>query len=160
VRRHRPPLLQSHAPQLPTQDRVRLGPFPQRQRNWQDSCARGFGILIRCRCSISTYVDWPTAPFYKLIATSKLDAGSFPSGAYTTVTTSGSASNTQFGALETPSQAQLCNAMEPQHPARNLRDLTATIGYVGTHGLHQPFVSMMPMWLHPRSPVRVTCGRR
>lgn len=79
-----------------------------------------------------------TAPFFNLIATSNLTSGDFPTGAYNKVLIS-TKRTPQYGSVE-------------PHPHRNYvmqwnfniqreitHDLTATVGYVGTHGIHQPF---------------------
>ena len=115
-------------------------PFHKGSATGKTAVRGGFGIFdsLPLLYQYLTLIG-QTAPFYKLIATSKLDAGSFPSGAYTTVTTSGSASNTQFGALETHPKRNYVMQWNLNIQHEIFRDLTATIGYVGTHGVHQPF---------------------
>jgi hypothetical protein len=81
-----------------------------------------------------------TAPFFKLIAAGGLPAGSFPSGAFNIVTdpTKGK-SKLQYGALETHPKRNYVMQWDLNIQHELFRDLTATIGYVGTHGVHQPF---------------------
>jgi hypothetical protein len=80
-----------------------------------------------------------TAPFYNLLATSKLAPGSFPTGAYNTVNNPSNQSTPQYGALELNAKSNYVLQWDLNIQHEIFRDLTATIGYVGTHGVHQPF---------------------
>ena len=79
-----------------------------------------------------------SAPFFQLFAASKLPPGSFPSTAYNIVATSGK-SNSQFGAVEPHPKRNYVMQWNLNIQREFARDLTATIGYVGSHGVHQPF---------------------
>ena len=81
-----------------------------------------------------------SAPFFQVFALSgkKLPAGSFPSGAYNTAITSGK-SNSQFGSLEPHPKRNYVMQWNLNIQRELVHDLTATIGYVGSHGVHQPF---------------------
>ena len=79
-----------------------------------------------------------SAPFFQVLAAGNLPAGSFPSQAYDIVATSGK-SNAQFGALEPHPKRNYVMQWNLNIQRELLPNLTATIGYVGSHGLHQPF---------------------
>jgi len=80
------------------------------------------------------------APFFKLLSTKNLPAGSFPSQAYSILTTPGvSNSAPRFGALEPHPKRNYVMQWNLNIQREIFRDLTATIGYVGSHGVHQPF---------------------
>jgi hypothetical protein len=78
------------------------------------------------------------APFYKILSTSKLAAGSFPAQAYTTLVTSGK-SNNQLGFVEPHPKRNYVMQWNLNVQRELAHDLTATLGYVGSHGIHQPF---------------------
>ena len=78
------------------------------------------------------------APFFQVFAAGGLPVGSFPSQAFNIVATSG-ASNSQFAALETHPKRNYVMQWNFNIQREIFRDLTATIGYVGSHGVHQPF---------------------
>jgi hypothetical protein len=78
------------------------------------------------------------SPFYVILSTSKLAAGSFPSQAYSTLVASGK-SNNQLGFVEPHPKRNYVMQWNLNIQRELARDLTATIGYVGSHGVHQPF---------------------
>jgi hypothetical protein len=79
-----------------------------------------------------------TFPFYNLVATSKLKTGDFPSGAYNKVLSA--VNNTpQFGSVEPHAKRNYVMQWSFNIQRELTHDLTATIGYVGSHGVHQPF---------------------
>jgi hypothetical protein len=84
-----------------------------------------------------------SAPFF-LVKTANLTtqpnkgAGSFPSGAFAAVVASNK-SNNQYAALETHPRRNYVMQWNLNVQREFFRDLTATIGYVGSHGIHQPF---------------------
>ena len=80
------------------------------------------------------------APFYVTLSTSKLASGSLPSQAYNTLVTPGNAqASAQFGFVEPHPKRNYVMQWNLNIQRELARDLTATIGYVGSHGVHQPF---------------------
>jgi hypothetical protein len=79
-----------------------------------------------------------TAPFYNLLAAGNLPVGSFPTGAYNIVSTS-TKRTPQYGSVEPHPKRNYVMQWNLNIQRELFRDLTATIGYVGTHGVHQPF---------------------
>jgi hypothetical protein len=114
-------------------------PFPNGSAKGKTAVRGGFGIFdsLPLLYQYLTLIG-QTAPFYNLLATNKLAPGSFPSGAYTTVLQSGG-SNPQYGSLEPHPHRNYVMQWNLNIQREFFRDLTATIGYVGTHGVHQPF---------------------
>jgi hypothetical protein len=107
--------------------------------NGKTAVRGGFGIFdsLPMLYQLIT-LNGQVSPFYQIFSARKLPAGSFPSPAWNILLNQGT-SNGQLGAIE-------------QHPKRNyvmqwnlniqreiMRDFTATVGYVGSHGIHQPF---------------------
>jgi hypothetical protein len=79
-----------------------------------------------------------TAPFFNLLAANNLPAGSFPTGAYNIVSTS-LKRTPQYGSLEPHPHRNYVMQWNLNIQRELAHDLTATIGYVGTRGVHQPF---------------------
>ena len=79
-----------------------------------------------------------TAPFFNLLAANNLPAGSFPTGAYNIVSTS-TKRTPQYGSVEPHPHRNYVMQWSLNIQRELFRDLTATIGYVGTRGVHQPF---------------------
>jgi hypothetical protein len=79
-----------------------------------------------------------TYPFYNLVATKNLKPGDFPSGAYNKVITAVN-HTPQYGSLEPHPHRNYVTQWSLNIQRELTHDLTATIGYVGTHGVHQPF---------------------
>jgi hypothetical protein len=79
-----------------------------------------------------------TYPFFNLVATSKLAPGDFPTGAYNKVINATN-STPQYGSVEPHSHRNYVMQWSFNIQRELTHDLTATIGYVGTHGVHQPF---------------------
>jgi hypothetical protein len=79
-----------------------------------------------------------TFPFYNLVATKNLNPGDFPSGAYNTVLNAVN-STPQYGSVEPHAKRNYVMQWSFNIQRELTHDLTATIGYVGTHGVHQPF---------------------
>jgi hypothetical protein len=79
-----------------------------------------------------------TAPFYNLLAAGNLPVGSFPTGAYNIVSTAVN-STPQYGSVEPHAHRNYVMQWSLNIQRELTHDLTATIGYVGTHGVHQPF---------------------
>jgi hypothetical protein len=107
--------------------------------NGKTAVRGGFGILDS-QPLLYQYLTLigQTAPFFNLLATNNLAAGSFPSGAFNIVLTSGK-SNPQYGALETHPKRNYVMQWNLNIQREITHDLTATIGYVGSRGVHQPF---------------------
>jgi len=78
------------------------------------------------------------APFFQLLSINKPGAGSFPSQAYNTLVDQGK-SKARFGSLEPHPKRNYVMQWNLNIQRELFRDLTATIGYVGSHGIHQPF---------------------
>jgi hypothetical protein len=114
-------------------------PFPTGSAKGKTAVRGGFGIFdsLPLLYQYLTLIG-QTAPFYNLLATNKLAPGSFPSGAYATVLQSGK-SNPQYGSLEPHPKRNYVMQWDLNIQRELTHDLTATIGYVGTHGVHQPF---------------------
>jgi Carboxypeptidase regulatory-like domain/TonB-dependent Receptor Plug Domain/TonB dependent receptor len=107
--------------------------------NGKTAVRGGFGIFdsLPMLYQLIT-LNGQVAPFYQIFSATSLPQGSFPSQAWNILLSKGT-SNAQLGSIE-------------PHPKRNYvmqwniniqrelsHDLTATIGYVGSHGIHQPF---------------------
>jgi hypothetical protein len=114
-------------------------PFPNGSAKGKTAVRGGFGIFdsLPLLYEYLTLIG-QTAPFYNLLATSKLAAGSFPADAYTTVLKKGK-SNPQYGSVEPHPHRNYVMQWSLNIQRELTHDLTATIGYVGTHGVHQPF---------------------
>ncbi len=116
-------------------------PFPNGSAKGKTAVRGGFGIFdsLPMLYQYLTLIG-QTAPFYKLIAAGGLPAGSFPSGAFNIVTdpTKGKP-KLQYGSLEPHSKRNYVMQWSLNIQRELFRDLTATVGYVGSHGVHQPF---------------------
>jgi Carboxypeptidase regulatory-like domain/TonB dependent receptor/TonB-dependent Receptor Plug Domain len=116
-------------------------PFPNGSAKGKTAVRGGFGIFD----SLPLTYEYLTligqvAPFYQLIAANNLPVGSFPSGAFTFVTTPGNGKSTpQYASVENHPHRNYVMQWSLNIQRELTHDLTATIGYVGTHGVHQPF---------------------
>jgi hypothetical protein len=116
-------------------------PFPNGSAKGKTAVRGGFGIYdsLPLLYQYLTLIG-QTYPFFNLIAANNLPPGSFPSGAFTFVTTPGNAqSNPQYGSVEPHPHRNYVMQWSLNIQRELIHDLTATIGYVGTHGVHQPF---------------------
>jgi hypothetical protein len=116
-------------------------PFPNGGSKGKTAVRGGFGIVDSLPLSYEylTLIG-QAAPFFELIAASNLPVGSFPSGAYNFVTTPGNGKITpQYASLETHPKRNYVMQWSLNIQRELTHDLTATIGYVGSHGVHQPF---------------------
>ena len=77
-------------------------------------------------------------PFFDILGSSSLDPGSFPSAAFTKLVKNG-ASDSEFGSVEYKPHRNYVMQWNLNIQREITRDLTATLGYVGSHGVHQPF---------------------
>jgi len=107
--------------------------------NGKTAVRGGFGIFdsLPMLYQLLT-LNGQVSPFYVILSSSKLAAGSFPSQAYSTLVSSGK-SNNQLGFVEPHPKRNYVMQWNLNIQRELARDLTATIGYVGSHGVHQPF---------------------
>jgi hypothetical protein len=77
-------------------------------------------------------------PYFAISGSTNLDPGSFPSGAFTTLLNGGS-KNLELGSVEFKPRRNYVMQWNLNIQRELARDLTMTIGYVGSHGVHQPF---------------------
>src|SRR5258706_275753 len=116
-------------------------PFPNGSAKGKTAVRGGFGIFD----SLPLTYEYLTligqvAPFYQLIAANNLPVRSFPSGAFTFVTTPGNGKSTpQYASVENHPRRNYVMQWSLNIQRELAHDLTATVGYVGTHGVHQPF---------------------
>jgi hypothetical protein len=116
-------------------------PFPNGSAKGKTAVRGGFGMYdsLPLLYQYLTMIG-QSAPFFSLIAASNLPVGSFPSGAFNFVTTPGNGKSTpQYAALELHPHRNYVMQWSLNIQRELTHDLTATIGYVGTHGVHQPF---------------------
>jgi hypothetical protein len=109
--------------------------------NGKTAVRGGFGIFdsLPMLYQLLT-LNGQVSPFYVTLSTSKLAAGSFPSQAYNTLVTPGKAkTNAQFGFVEPHPKRNYVMQWNLNIQRELAHDLTATLGYVGSHGVHQPF---------------------
>jgi Carboxypeptidase regulatory-like domain/TonB dependent receptor/TonB-dependent Receptor Plug Domain len=131
------PTLRSFAPRVG----FAWDPFPNGSAKGKTAVRGGFGIFdsLPLMYQYLTLIG-QVAPFYELIAASNLPVGSFPSGAYNFVTTPGNGKSTpQYASLEPHPHRNYVMQWSLNIQRELTHDLTATVGYVGTHGVHQPF---------------------
>ena len=114
-------------------------PFPNGGAKGKTAVRGGFGIYdsMPLLYEYLTLIG-QTFPFYNLLAAGGLPAGSFPTGAYNIVSTAVN-STPQYGSVESHPHRNYVMQWSLNIQRELTRDLTATIGYVGTHGVHQPF---------------------
>jgi Carboxypeptidase regulatory-like domain/TonB-dependent Receptor Plug Domain len=114
-------------------------PFANGSAKGKTAVRGGFGIFdsLPLLYQYLTLIG-QTYPFYNLVATSKLTPGDFPTGAYNKVV---SAVNhtPQYGSVEPHAKRNYVMQWSFNIQRELTHDLTATIGYVGSHGVHQPF---------------------
>jgi hypothetical protein len=116
-------------------------PFSNGSAKGKTAVRGGFGIFdsLPLLYQYLTLIG-QSAPFFQLIAAGNLPAGSFPSGAFNFVTTPGNGKSTpQYAALETHPKRNYVMQWSLNIQRELTHDLTATIGFVGSHGVHQPF---------------------
>ena len=77
-------------------------------------------------------------PFFDILGSSNLDPGSFPSAAFNTLV-NGGGSDFELGSVEYKPHRNYVMQWNLNVQREITRDLTATLGYVGSHGVHQPF---------------------
>src|SRR6266576_2009463 len=107
--------------------------------NGKTAVRGGFGIVDSLPLLYQYLtLNGQVAPFFSLLTTKSLPAGSFPSGAYSILTTIGK-STPRFGSLEPHPKRNYVMQWNLNIQRELFHDLTATIGYVGSHGVHQPF---------------------
>ena len=108
-------------------------------RNGKTAVRGGFGIFDSLPM-LYQYItlNGRASPFFQILGSSNLDPGSFPSAAFTTLVNSGT-SDAELGAVEPHPKRNYVMQWNLNIQREIFRDLTATIGYVGSHGVHQPF---------------------
>jgi hypothetical protein len=77
-------------------------------------------------------------PFFAISSSSNLPPGSFPSGAFNTLLSNGS-NGLELGSVEYKPHRNYVMQWNLNIQREILPGLTATIGYVGSRGVHQPF---------------------
>jgi len=114
-------------------------PFPNGGAKGKTAVRGGFGIYdsLPLLYEYLTLIG-QTAPFYNLLAAGNLPVGSFPTGAYNIVSTAVN-STPQYGSVEPHAHRNYVMQWSLNIQRELTHDLTVTVGYVGTHGVHQPF---------------------
>ncbi len=80
------------------------------------------------------------APFFQVLQLNNPGTGTFPSQAYDILTTPGKAKNSaRLGSLEPHPKRNYVMQWSLNIQRELAHDLTATVGYVGSRGVHQPF---------------------
>jgi len=114
-------------------------PFANGSAKGKTAVRGGFGIFdsLPLLYQYLTLIG-QTYPFYNLVATSKLNPGDFPTGAYNTAVNAVN-HTPQYGSVEPHAKRNYVMQWSFNIQRELTHDLTATIGYVGSHGVHQPF---------------------
>jgi len=107
--------------------------------NGKTAVRGGFGIFdsLPMIYQLLTMIG-QSAPFFQVKTANINTPGKFPTGAFQDVINS-TKQNNQYGALETHPRRNYVMQWNLNIQREISRDLTATIGYVGSHGIHQPF---------------------
>ena len=79
------------------------------------------------------------APFYKLAGSSKLAQGTFPDGALPSILAKGVNSGLEYGFVEHDPHRNYVMQWNLNVQHQIAPSLTAVVGYVGSHGVHQAF---------------------
>jgi outer membrane receptor protein involved in Fe transport len=96
----------------------------------------GFGVFDVLPLLYTTItLNGRGAPFFSVVSTSKLPQGSFPDTAINSV----NKSTLEYAYVEPNPKRDYVMQWNLNIQREILRDLTATIGYVGSHGVHQLF---------------------